>query len=285
VISLDQLIDCLTGVEESTATGSHTTWQAGTLGLAGGHVFGGQMIGQSVVIAGRLHSEHVVKSVSVVFPRGARDNGSLVYDVDALHTGSAYATTRVECSQPNRAGASAVGFSAHVMHSRPVEREHSLEHSAPMPDAGSPSTARQVDLGLIPWETRIVGETDINDRSAQPGELTMWMRIGRDLPDDDSLHQALFAFASELTMIATAILPHEGWSQLDAHRSLRTSVLAHSVQFHRRFRLDEWLLLAQSSPAASGGSAYGIGNLYTASGDLVASIAQESMIRIEEERR
>lgn len=280
---LDQLLTCLTDVQSQDADGARTPWRAGTLGLENGHIFGGQMIGQSVFIASRMNPDHAVKSVNVIFPRGTRDTGSIDYDVAALHTGSAYATTRLSCSQPDRQGNAAVTMAAHVMHRRPMAPEVSIEHSAPMPDAGSPSSARPTDLGMIPWETRIVGTTDINDRSAQPCELKMWMRVDRDLPDDDAVHQALFAFASELTLIGTALLPHAGWSLLDAHRSLRTSVIAHTVQFHRPFRLNEWLLLAQTSPAASGGSAYGVGNLFTESGDVVASISQESMIRIEDE--
>jgi acyl-CoA thioesterase-2 len=283
MFAFDQLLHCLTDVRSADAPGGHTSWTTGTLGLENGHIFGGQMIGQSVTIASRVNPDHAVKSVSVIFPRGARDTGSLVYDVNTLHSGSVYATTYMSLSQPDRHGVPAAGMSAHVLHRRPTAPEVSIEHSAPMPEAGSPADARRVDLGLIPWDTRIVGTTDMSDRSAQPCDLRMWMRIERDLPDDDAVHQALFAFASELNLIGTALLPHEGWSLLDAHRSLRTSVIAHTVLFHRPFRLDEWLLLAQTSPAASGGSAYGVGNLFTESGEVVASISQESMIRIEDE--
>lgn len=277
---IDELVTCLT---EMSPVDAGARWSAGTLRLDNGHIFGGQMIGQSVFIASRRNPEHAVKSVNVIFPRGTRDTGSLTYDVEALHTGSAYATTRLSCSQPDRQGNPVVTMAAHVMHRRPMAPELSVEHSAPMPEVGPPSSAHPTDLGMVPWETRIVGSTDMSGRSTQPCRLEMWMRIERDLPDDDAVHQALFAFASELTLIGTALLPHEGWSLLDAHRSLRTSVIAHTVQFHRPFRMNEWLLLAQTSPAASGGSAYGVGNLFTEAGDVVASISQESMIRIEDE--
>lgn len=282
MISADQLIDCLANPECTDGAGPRSTWRAGTLGLAGGHVFGGQMIGQAVMIGSRLHPDKAVTSISVVFPRGARDTGALTYDVEVLHAGSAYATTRIDLTQPGRDGEPALGFGAHVMHRQPAD---GIEHSAPMPDVGTPDDAEPVELGLIPWETRIVGATDLDDRAAQPDGLRLWTRVEEPLPDDPALHQALLAFASELTLIGTALLPHEGWSQRDAHAALRTSVLAHAVHFHRPFRLDEWLLIDQSSPAASTGSAFGSGHVFDTTGQVVASFEQESMIRIEEERR
>ncbi|MET0911276.1 MAG: acyl-CoA thioesterase domain-containing protein [Ilumatobacteraceae bacterium] len=279
MITLDQLIACLTEVE--TIADDPTRWGAGTLGLPGGHVFGGQMIGQTAAIAARAHPEMDVKSVDVVFPKGARDTGELEYRLTPLHAGSAYATLQVDCSQPGRDGEPTVGFAAQVLCHRPAP---GVEHHQDAPvDAGRPEDARPVDLGLIPWETRIVGDTDLDDRRAQPSELALWMRVAdRDLGDDPSVHQALLAFASELTLIGTALLPHGEWSQRDAHIALRTSVIGHHVLFHRPFRLDDWLLLAQTSPVASGGSAYGTGHVYDIDGTLVASFSQQSMIRVAE---
>ena len=280
MITLDQLIACLTQVEPIDAD-EPTRWRAGTLGLAGGHVFGGQMIGQTAAIAARAYPEMAVKSVDVVFPKGARDTGELEYRLTPLHAGSAYATLQVDCSQPGRDGQPAVGYAAQVLCHRPAP---GVEHHQDAPaNAGRPEDARQVDLGLIPWETRIVGDTDLDDRRAQPAELALWMRVAdRELGDDQSIHQALLAFASELTLIGTALLPHGEWSQLDAHVAVRTSVIGHHVLFHRPFRLDDWLLISQSSPVASGGSAYGTGHVYDIDGALVASFSQQSMIRIAE---
>ena len=279
MITLDQLLSCLTEVELADPA-DPTRWRAGTLGLAGGHVFGGQMIGQAAVIAARTFPDMAVKSVDVVFPRGARDTGSLDYNVAQLHAGTAYATLRIDSSQPGRDGSPAVGFGATVMCHRPAP---GVEHHQPMPDsAGRPDDARPVDLGLLPWETRIVGDTDLDDRRAQPNQLSLWWRVGQQLGDDPAIHQALLAFGSELTLIGTALLPHGEWSQRDAHVALRTSVIGHHVLFHRPFRIDEWLFVTQTSPLATGGSAYGTGHVYTATGELVASFAQQSMIRLEE---
>ena len=284
MISFDQLATCLDAVDCVAITDDRSTWRAGTLGLAGGHIFGGQMIGQAITIAARLQPGHDVKSIHVAFPRGTRDTGTLDFQATTMHAGSTYGATRVEVSRPERArpdrgGVDAVGFTAHVLHHRPGT---GVEHQVDMPDVGAPDRARRVDLGLVPWDTRIVGGTDLDARRQQPNELMWWSRVDADTSDAFATHQALLAFASELTLIGTALLPHERLSQLDAHVALRTSVLTHSIRFHRRFRADEWLLIAQSSPVATGGSAFGTGHVFTEAGELVASFEQESMIRTEE---
>jgi acyl-CoA thioesterase-2 len=279
MITLDQLLRCLTDVEP-IGPDDPTRWRAGTLGLAGGHVFGGQMIGQTAAIAALAYPDMLVKSVDVVFPKGARDTGELEYRLTPLHAGSAYATLQVDSSQPGRDGQPAVGYAAQVLCHRPgLGVEHHQE--APIA-AGGPDDARRVDLGLVPWETRIVGDTDLDDRRVQPAELSLWMRVERDLGEEPAIHQALLAFCSELTLIGTALLPHGEWSQLDAHVALRTSVIGHHILFHRPFRIDDWLLISQTSPIASGGSAYGTGHVYNADGGLVATFAQQSMIRVAE---
>ena len=276
--ALEKVIGTLTGVTSSDAHAGGATWTAPTLGLQGGHIFGGQMIAQAAVIGARLDPAMALKSVSVVFPRAVRDTGSLEYSASTVHKGSLYSTQHIQVAQPDKHGNPAVGFSAHVMCHQPGD---GLEHSAALPpDAGSPEDGRPVDLGMIPCETRFVGATDLNDKAVQPARLQFWLRAPEGLGDDLVAHQALLAFATELTLIGTAILPHEGWSQTDAHVSLRTSVLAHAITFHQPFRADEWLLVSQHSPAASGGSSFGVGDVFTQDGRLVASFTQESMTRV-----
>jgi acyl-CoA thioesterase-2 len=273
--TVQQVIDCLTTVAPDEARPG--TWRAGTLGLPHGAVFGGELLGQTVAIAAAINPDMTVKSIAAAFPRGVRDTGSLEFSVTSLHEGNAYATHRIDIEQPNRAGDVATAFTAQVMCHRPAP---GLDHNAPMPiRAGSPHDARPVDMGLIPWDCRFAGTTDLNDRAAQPNELFMWTRVPETLPSDLVVHQALLAFVSDLTLIGTAILPHEGWSQLDAHVTLRTSVIAHQIQFHRPFRIDEWLLIAQTSPVAANGSAYGQARVFTQAGEIVATFTQESMTR------
>jgi acyl-CoA thioesterase-2 len=153
------------------------------------------------------------------------------------------------------------------------------EQQAPAPAAEPPDAAVPLDLGIVPWETRALPGGDLDDRGAGPAAFAFWMRAP-ELPDDRTLHRALLAHATDLTLIGTALRPFPGVSQLDAHVTVRTAVTTHTLWFHRPFRLDEWLLLRQESPVAAHGRAYGRGDVFTATGDLVASYAQESMVRL-----
>lgn len=276
--TLDKVLPCLVSPHPEPIDDGPTLWRASTLDISSAGVFGGELLGQTVAIAARLDPGMTVKSVSAVFPRGVRDTGSLDYSSTTMYRGSAYATHRIDVVQPDKHGHPVTGYCAFAMCHLPAE---GIEHSRPMPtDAGTPEEATPLTMGLIPWDTRIVGSTDLNDRAAQPPELKVWMKAPGPLGDEPVVHQSLLAYFSDLTLIGTAILPHEGWSQLDCHIGLRTSVIAHRIVFHRPFRMDEWLLVAQSSPVASGGSAYGSGHVFTQSGDLVASIEQESVVRV-----
>ncbi|MCU1366602.1 MAG: acyl-CoA thioesterase [Ilumatobacteraceae bacterium] len=273
-LSLEGVVACLT----SPTREAGAAWQATTLDLAGGGIFGGELLGQAISIASQLDPTMPVRSVSAVFPRGVRDVGVLEFCSVAIHKGSAYSTQRVEVHQPDRNGAPVLCFSATVVCHQPAA---GVDHGATMPTAASsPDDARLVDLTIIPWETRIVGDTDLDDRKDQPNELLLWMRVPATVGDELALHQSLLAYLSDLTLIGTALLQHDGWSQLDAHSTLRTSVITHQLVFHRPFRVDEWLLIHQTSPVAADGSAFGVGHVYTRDGRLVASITQESMIRV-----
>lgn len=274
-LSLERVVACLTS---PTRRAGASAWEATTLDLAGGGIFGGELLGQSISIASQLDPTMPVRSISAVFPRGARDTGSLEFTSAVLHKGSAYSTQRIEVHQTDRDGAPVPCFSSTVVCHRTAA---GVDHGATMPGAaGRPDDARRVDLTIIPWETRIVGDTDLDERARQPNELMLWMHVPVAVGDGLALHQSLLAYLSDLTLIGTALLQHDGWSQLDAHATLRTSVITHQLVFHRQFRVDEWLLIHQTSPAAADGSAFGVGHVYSQDGRLVASIVQESMIRV-----
>ena len=99
------------------------------------------------------------------------------------------------------------------------------------------------------------------------------------LGDDRIVHQALLAHATDLTIIGTALRPFDGVSQADSTVTLHTAVTSHSIWFHQPFRIDDWVLLAQHSPVVANGRAFGRGEVFSSSGEVVASFAQESMIR------
>ncbi len=155
--------------------------------------------------------------------------------------------------------------------------EDGLHRSDAPPDVGAPGMATALDLPMVPWEVRVVGGVDLSDRGVGPPRLEVWMRAPA-LGDGRALHQALLAHATDLTLIGTALRPFDGISQADSTVSLHTAVTSHSLWFHQSFRLDDWLLIAQQSPVVANGRAFGRGEVFSG-GEVVASFAQESMVR------
>ena len=130
-------------------------------------------------------------------------------------------------------------------------------------------------LGLIPWETRSFD--DLIATTTGPPEFELWMRT----PSvDPELAPALLAYATDLTLIGTALRPHDGLSQLGNGTQFTSAVTSHTIWFHRPFTSDRWLLLRQHSPLLARGRSFGRGDVLTAEGALVASYAQESLLRI-----
>jgi acyl-CoA thioesterase-2 len=107
--------------------------------------------------------------------------------------------------------------------------------------------------------------------------MEWWMRTGP-VADDRHLHQALLAHATDLTVIGTALRPLDGISQADSTITLHTAVTSHTLWFHQPFRVDDWLLVVQEGPVVAAGRAFGRGDVF-AGDELVASFAQESMVR------
>jgi acyl-CoA thioesterase-2 len=192
------------------------------------------------------------------------------YRVDKLHDGRTFGTTEVIASQDGKVIAAAM-LSMHV-------DEDGLHRTDSPPDVGGPTDAIEQVVDMVPWEIRVVDGVDLSDRGAGPPKLEMWMRAPA-LGDDRAVHQALLAHATDLTIIGTALRPFDGVSQADSTVRLHTAVTSHSMWFHQPFRMDGWLLLAQHSPVVANGRAFGRGEVYSSDGEVVASFAQESMVR------
>ncbi len=265
VFGLENLLECLqlTPREPGRLVGQN-------LPLDYHRVFGGQILAQTVVAAHASAPEKSVKSLSVLFPREGDTSAPLTYDVTKHRDGRTFATVSVTASQGEKVVAAAT-VSLHA-------DEEGLLHQAPMPDRGAPEDAAEVDLGMVPWETRIVGGVDLASRGAGRAELQLWMRAEK-APDDLTTSQALLAHATDLTLIGTALRPFEGLSQADTMRKFHSAVTSHTLWFHQPFDARRWLLLDQHSPVVARGRAFGRGDVYDAAGGLVASYAQESMIR------
>ena len=232
-------------------------------------VFGGQILAQVVAAAAAASPEKSVKSIHVLFPREGDTSKPMRYRVTTLQEGRTFGSTEVVAEQDGKVISVAL-VSLHI-------GEEGLHRSDDGPDVGPPEEATSVDLGMVPWESRLVGDVDLTDRAASPARLDWWMRAAA-VPDDRSVHQALLAHATDLTLIGTALRPFDGISQADSTVTLHTAVTSHTVWFHQPFRVDAWLQVSQHSPVVAGGRSYGRGDVF-ADGELVASFAQEAMIR------
>jgi acyl-CoA thioesterase-2 len=232
-------------------------------------VFGGQLLAQMLVAAGAQEPDKSIKSLHTLFPREGDTATPMEYRASTVHAGRTFATVQVVATQ----GARLVATALASMHAD----EDGLHRSDEPPAVGTPEKATATDLWLIPWETRVVGGVDLADAAAGPPDLHWWMRTPS-LPDDQRVHQALLAHATDLTMIGTALRPFDGISQADSTRTLQTAVTSHTLWFHQPFRMDDWLLVAQHSPVVARGRAFARGDVFA--GDrVVASFAQEAMVR------
>lgn len=232
-------------------------------------VFGGQILAQVIAAAAAESPDKSVKSLHILFPREGDTTKPMQYAVQKLQDGRTFGTTEVVASQDGKVIAAAV-LSMHA-------DEDGLHRSEPAPTVAAPVGGRQ-DLGaMVPWDTEIVGGVDLADATPGPATLEWWMRTAP-VPDARHVHQALLAHATDLTLIGTALRPLEGVSQADSNVSLHTAVTSHTLWFHQPFRVDDWLLVAQHSPVVANGRSFGRGDVF-AGGEVVASFAQEAMVR------
>lgn len=235
-------------------------------------VFGGQILAQIISAASRDWPAKSVKSLTVLFPREGDTNKPMRYSVNKLQDGRTFGTTEVIAHQDGKTISAAI-VSMHV------DEPSALHRSEPAPAVGLPDDAVPTEIPMIPFEIRVVDGVDLAARGAGPASYAMWLRTGGLGDAPRPAHQALLAHATDLTLIGTALRPFEGVSQADSTVSLHTAVTSHSLWFHQPFALDGWLLIAQEGPVVANGRAFGRGDVFNSAGEMVASFAQESMIR------
>jgi acyl-CoA thioesterase-2 len=255
-------------------------------------VFGGQVAGQALVAAGRtVPEDRPVHSLHAYFIRPGDPTVPLVYTVDRVRDGRSFTTRRVTAVQHGKA---IFTLSASFHYPEP-----GLEHAMPMPSVPPPEELRPnveriaealgqplpADFTDSPIDLRSVGPLWIEageNPSLYAGYNQVWLRVKERLPDDPLLHVCLMTYASDLTLIETVLLEH-GVSFLDGR--VAPASLDHAMWFHRPFRADQWLLYAQESPVAAGGRGLARGEVFTAEGELVVSVVQEGLIRINATQR
>ena len=266
MVAIGELLDALT--LEGAGPGR---FRGANLPAAHGVVFGGQLLGQSVVAAHHGHDDMTVKTVHTVFARAARPDLPLEITLESIQAGRTFASSVVTITQEGRTCTS----STVLLH---ASDDDLIRHADAPPRPSRPDDA--VAGGETgDWEIRVVGGVDISDPEAVgPPDLDVWTRfVGA--PDDPLVNQALLAYATDGFLIGTAMRPHAGVGQAQAHRTLSTGVISHTLTFHEPVSAADWLLLAHHSAYAGRGRAYGRADVFTEGGRLVASFVQDALIR------
>ncbi|HYF46906.1 MAG TPA: acyl-CoA thioesterase domain-containing protein [Acidimicrobiales bacterium] len=233
-----------------------------------GVVFGGQLLAQSVAAALLGNEDKRVKTLHTIFARGASPDAPLEVVVDRMHAGRAFASSTVTISQGDRLCTRSLVLLT-------ADEDDFIQHADPAPGLAPPADAD--DDGA--WEVRVVDDVDVSDPDQTgPPDLDVWVRFPG-APDDPGVDQALLAFASDGFLIGTAMRPHAGVGIAQAHVTVTTGVVSHTLTFHERFAARDWLLLSHHSPHAGHGRSYGRADVFTPGGALVASYVQDGMIR------
>lgn len=234
-------------------------------------IFGGQLLGQSIVAASLAEPGKRVKTVHTVFARAGNPEAGVEIAVDRVHSGRAMASSTVTISQGDRLiTRSQVLLSA--------DEPDLIRHADEAPPVPRPEECRPGGEAGAAWQIRVCGDVDISDPDAVgPPELDVWTRF-EGAPDDPAIDQALVAFATDGFLIGTAMRPHQGVGQAQAHRTLSTGVLSHTLTFHEPLSASRWLLLSHHSTHTGRGRAHGRANVFQ-DGALVASFVQDAMIR------
>ena len=239
--------------------------------------FGGHVAGQSLVSAVRtVDPAFQVHSLHGYFLRPGDAKAPAVYTVERLRDGGSFCTRRVNAIQH---GNTIFSMSASFQTDQSGIEHQDAMPSAPPPDdlPGFRSGGVFDDAGFAQfaeWDVRIVPRDQVARLPGKASQQQVWFRHTDPLPDDPVLHICALAYLSDLTLLGSAQVNHP-----DARNHVMMASLDHAMWFMRPFRADEWLLYDQSSPSACGGRALTQGNLFTQSGELVASVMQEGLTR------
>ena len=258
--------------------------------LGGKSVFGGQVIGQALVAASRTVEGRDPHSLHAYFLLPGDMAAPIVYEVDRIRDGNSFSARRVQA----------------IQHGRPIlsmiasfqKSEPGLEHFQPMPDVPAPESlppyetvrerwlaeagdavhprVREALRRPLPVDFHAVNAWNQLQPTIEQPRQAFWFRMVERLPDAPMLHRCLLAYASDFNLIGTALRPHgRTWYS----PTLIVASIDHALWFHREARVDEWLLYTMDSPSAQGARGLARGLVYDRAGRLVASVAQEGLMR------
>ncbi len=252
------------------------------------YVFGGQVLGQSLSAAQQtVDADRAVHSVHAYFLRAGDINAPIVFDVDRSRDGHSFSVRRVTAIQH---GQPILVFAASFQKSEPG-LEHQLHMpEVPQPEDIAPQEALSVEQmeklspkmqrwlsRMGPFEMRPVYPRDEMHPTKRPPYQQVWFRLTQAIGDDVNMHRAMLAYASDFYLLGTTTFPHAiSYYQ----NNVQMASLDHALWFHRPFRIDDWLLYDLDSPTAQGARGLARGSIYNRHGALVASVAQEGLIRV-----
>ena len=278
-------VDVLLGVLTLGETGARTSediFTASSHPMPGGRIFGGQVLGQSIVAASRtLPDDRFPHSLHGYFLRPGDVRKPLTFSVDRIHDGRSFSRRRIQAFQDGEPIFSGIASFQ--------DEDPGLEHQLTMPEVPGPDELTGPDqlvtdrpeasllIRANPIEVRHV-ESDIyltvDERAPRQA---VWTRLRRPIGDDPMLHRAALAYLTDFTIQESVLRAHGiAW----ATPGMRTASLDHAIWWHRPARADEWMLYVQESPSARGGRGLAQGQLFARDGSLVATVAQEIMLRV-----
>jgi acyl-CoA thioesterase-2 len=251
-------------------------------------VFGGQVLGQALTAASATVEARIVHSLHAYFLRRGDFSAPIIYQVDRSRDGGSFSSRRVVAVQ--------FGEPIFTMAASFQIVEPGLDHQMEMPAVPPPEVLedalyygrkylanvperiqKRFETG-VPFEFRFVEVPGFVNTEKREALAHVWFRVVDRIPsDDENLHRCILAYVSDYNLLGTAVLPH-GIALFDP--SLITASIDHGMWFHRPVRVDEWLLYATDSPSASGARGFTRGSIFTRDGKLVASAAQEGLIRV-----
>ena len=255
-----------------------------------GRVFGGQVLAQGVIACGRTvraiegGQDRRLHSLHAYFMRPGDDTQPITFSVERMRDGRSFSTRRVHAIQH---GKPILSMSASFQ-----DPDRGLDHQDPSPETPAPDSlpslaelfagidhpsARHLAEGRAIEQRHVEGNLFVTPATEQVADQRVWMRANGTLPDDPLIHDAVLAYASDYSLLETILRRHgRTWTT----KGLRAASLDHAMWFHRPARADEWILYAEHSPSAQGGRGLGVGRMFTQDGVLIATVAQEGMLRV-----
>lgn len=252
-----------------------------------GRVFGGQVLAQALIAATRTIADREVHSLHGYFLRPGDIKFPVTYSVDRLRDGRSFSTRRVQGHQKGEPIFSMIA--SFQEHDPGLEHQDEFPKNIPDPESlpsaaemigDNPHPVAQYWAKARPFDMRHIPSPIYFTVEGEPvAHQAVWLKSLGDLPDDQILHTAALAYASDYSILESIYRRHGiPWS----HPGLKSASLDHAMWFHRPARVDQWMLYVQESPSAQGGRGLALGRIFNTRGELVATVAQEGMVRVPE---